>query len=66
MHFEKEAVLKQKMLEIEVQNEDFAFDLFSRQMQIRRAEKHESAESNKGREKLEEQSAKLKKLIEDN
>ena len=66
VHFEKEAVLKQKMLEIEVQNEDFAFDLFSRQMQMRRAEKLDPAEGAKGKEKLEEQIAKLKLLIDDN
>ena len=39
VHFEKEAVLKQKILEIEMQNEDFAFDLFSRQMEQRRADR---------------------------
>jgi peptidoglycan hydrolase CwlO-like protein len=65
IHFEKEAVQKKKILELDKENEDLAFQLFSKGILIKKLSKKSSPDQNQIAT-LNEEIKELKKQIDEN
>ena len=64
IHFEKEAVEKKKLLELELETENLAFELFRREMDLKKRRKLEESET--AVTELEDEVGDLKQKISDN